>query len=241
MSNVHIFVDGNGDGIYEAGSDTAGFIDELAPDAQKTVFIVADAPASGPAGGVAGVALTAITAAGGTPGSLGGDVAATLGLDSPTTVDVVFADSDGVLDLIHDGADSAFDDYVAASTTIAFAKTATVIDDPIDLAVAPKAIPGATVEYCLKVSNTGLSNATAVNITDAVPADTTYVANSLSVGGTTLLGACLPDGTPEDDNATGADETDLYGGSSDGTTVQAQIPLILPGTTLTARFHVTLN
>ncbi|MEI9903484.1 MAG: hypothetical protein WDN06_05520 [Asticcacaulis sp.] len=241
MSNVHVFVDGDGDGLYEAGTDTATFIDELAPDAQKTVFIVADAPASGPASGDAGVGLIAYTATGSTPGTLGGDVAATIGVDSPTAVDTVFADTNGPLDLLHDGDHSALDAYVTASTTVGFAKTATVISDPIDGSLLPKAIPGAIVEYCLKVSNTGGSSATAINITDSVPANTTYVANSLVVGGSVLLGACLGDGTTEDDNATGADETDLNGGSSDGATIHAMIPAITAGATQTARFRVTLN
>ncbi len=241
MSNVHVYVDGNGDGIYESASDTATYIDELAPNASKTVFIVADAPASGPANGVAGVALTAITATGGTAGSLGADVTATIGADTPGAIDTVFADSNGAIDLAHDGTYSALDAYVIASTTVSFTKTATVISDPINGSLLPKAIPGATVEYCLQVSNTGSNNATGISITDSVPANTTYVSGSLVVGGSVLLGACLADGTAEDDNATGADESDPNGGSSDGSTVTATIPTILPGATQTARFRVTLN
>ena len=56
-----------------------------------------------------------------------------------------------------------------------------------------------------------------------------------------LAGACVLDGTPEDDNATGIDETDLNGGSSDGTSVTATLPLVPPSTTATARFRVVLN
>ena len=241
MSNVRVFVDGNGDGIYESASDTATYIDELAPDASKTVFIVANAPASGSANGVAGVALTAIAATGGTAGTLGGDLTATVGADTPGAIDTVFADSSGALDVIHDGAASAFDAYVIASTTIGFTKIATVVSDPVDGIITPKAIPGAVVEYCLQVSNTGVSTATGINITDSIPANTTYVPGSLVVGGSVLLGVCLPDGTAEDDNATGPDETDLNGGSSDGNTVNAMIPVLIPTATETARFRVTLN
>jgi uncharacterized repeat protein (TIGR01451 family) len=241
MSNIHAYVDANNNGTYEAGTDTAIFIDELAADQSKTVFIVADAPASGLANGIAGVVLTAYTATAGTGGALGADLTATLGLDSASTVDVVFADAAGATDLSRDGASSALDAYMIASTTITFAKTATIISDPVNFSTAPKAIPGAVVEYCLRVSNTGLSTASAVSITDAIPANTTYVASSLYVGGSVLAGLCLADGTAEDDNATGTDESDPNGGSSDGTTVIATLPTIGIGATVTARFRVTLN
>lgn len=241
MRNVHVYVDSNNNGTYEPASDTATYIDELAPDLSRTVFIVADAPASGAANGTAGVGLTAVAATGLTPGTLGGDLLSTLGLDSPTTVDIVFADGNGPLDIRYDGAQSALDSYVVASTTVTFAKTASVLWDPVNLFVLPKAIPGATIEYCLKVGNSGASNATGVNITDTVPAGTTFVPGSLHVGGTTLLGACVADGTLEDDNATGSDETDLNSGSFDGTDVRAGIPTIPPGITLTARFRVTVD
>ncbi len=241
MNNVHVYVDTNGNGVYDPGVDTASYIDELAPDMSKTVFIVADAPSSGPASGTAGVGLTAVAAAGGTPGTLGADLVATIGADSPGTVDVVFADSNGPLDLVHDGRQSALDSYVIASTTVNFTKSATVISDPINLLIAPKAIPGAVVEYCLKVSNSGASSATGINITDSIPTNTTYVPGSLVVGGSTLLGECLADGTPEDDDAVGPDESDPNGGSFDGTQIHAMIPIILPGITATARFRVTVN
>jgi uncharacterized repeat protein (TIGR01451 family) len=240
MSNVRVFVDVNNNGTYEAGTDTATYIDELAPDMSKTVFIVADSPASGAANGTAGVGLTAISATGGTGGALGADLVATVGADNPATVDIVFADSNGPLDLQYDGRQSALDVYAVASTTITFAKSATIISDPINLLVLPKAIPGAVVEYCLKVSNTGANSATSLNITDAIPANTTYVAGSLYVGGSTLLSACVADGTHYNDTGSAGGGA-VMGGSSDGTTVTAYIPTITAGTTTTARFRVTLN
>jgi uncharacterized repeat protein (TIGR01451 family) len=241
MSNVRVFVDANNNGTYEAGTDTATYIDELAPDTSKTVFIVADAPASGAANGTAGVGLTAISATGGTAGTLGADLAATVGADNPATVDIVFADTvAGPLDAQYDGKQSAIDAYAVAATTVTFAKSATIISDPVNLLVTPKAIPGAVVEYCLKVANTGLNAATGLTITDSIPANTTYVANSLYVGGTVLLTACVADGTHYNDTgAAGSGAT--MGGGSDGTNVTAYIPSLAAGVTTTARFRVTLN
>ncbi|MFT4076663.1 MAG: hypothetical protein QM647_14160 [Asticcacaulis sp.] len=241
MSNVRVFVDANNNGTYEAATDTATYIDELAPDTSKTVFIVADAPASGAANGTAGVGLTAISAAGGTAGTLGSDLVATVGADNPATVDIVFADATaGPLDAAYDGKQSALDAYAVASTTVTFAKTATIISDPVNLTTTPKAIPGATVEYCLRVSNTGLNAATGLTITDAIPANTTYVANSLYVGGSVVSTLCLADGTHYNDTgAAGSGAT--MGGTADGTNVTAYIPTLAAGVTTTARFRVTLN
>ena len=80
-----------------------------------------------------------------------------------------------------------------------------------------------------------------MTITDRVPAGTTYVANSLSVGGVGSGGQCVLNGTTEDDDATGADETHLYGGSFNGTTVRGDIPTLQVGTSLTAAFRFTVN
>lgn len=242
VSNLRVFVDTNGNGTYEADEDTATYIDELAPDATKTVFIVANVPST--AGShVAIVGLEATVAAGGSSGSLGADLTATslLQADSATTVDVVFADDAQLLDQLRDGAHWAFDAYVIDSAAITLGKTARVVSDPYNLLINPKAIPGAVVEYCLTISNAGPGTATGVNLSDALPANTTYVANSLSVGGLGVGGQCVLNGTIEDDNATGADETDGYGGSFDGTTVRATLGAVSPLIPVTVAFRVTIN
>lgn len=240
MTTVRAFVD-NGDGVYGAG-DTATFIDELAPDTTITVFIVANVPNT-PGISTAIVSLNAIAAGGGAPGALGADIIATslLAADSPTTVDIVFADDTGPLDLPRNGRDRAFDAYRVDTAAVTVAKTATTISDPFNLLVFPKAIPGAVVEYCLAIANAGPGIVTGVVLTDALPANTTYVPNSLTVGGLGVGGACVLAGTIEDDNATGADETDLYGGSFDGTTIRATLPQVLPLVPLRVSFRVTLN
>jgi uncharacterized repeat protein (TIGR01451 family) len=240
VTNMRAFVDSNGNGTYDAGVDTATFIDELAPDTSVTVFLVANIPST--AGqDVAIVSLSAQAAAGGTPGTQGAALTQTLTADSPTTVDIVFADVAGTGDLPRDGIARAFDAYKISTAAVSMTKTATVISDPLNGIVTPKAIPGAVIEYCLTLSNAGPGTATGVNISDAVPAGTTYISNSLTVGGLGVGGQCVLNGTIEDDDATGADETDLYGGSFDGTTVHAVIPLLTTLVPLTAAFRVTVN
>lgn len=242
VTNLRAFVDSNGNGTYDAGVDTATYIDELAPDATVTVFIVANIPNTA---GIhtAFVGLEAITAAGGNGGSLGADLVATslLTADTAGSVDIVFADDANLLDQPRDGAHWAFDAYTIDTAAVTLTKTSRVVSDPYNLLVNPKAIPGAVVEYCMTISNAGPGIATGVTLTDNLPANTTYVANSLTVGGLGVGGQCVLNGTIEDDNATGADETDLYGGSFDGTTVHATVGSVLPLVPLTVSFRVTID
>jgi uncharacterized repeat protein (TIGR01451 family) len=229
VTNIRVFLDVNGNGTYDPATDTATYIDELAPDQTKTVFVVADIPASGPASGISGVQLTAVVATGGAGGSLGGDVTQSL-LDDPTQIDTVFADGAGFADIVRDARYSAGDEYAVAGATAQATKTVTVISDPMNGAVTPKAIPGAVVEYCIQVKNIGAGAMTGVGITDNIPTNTTYVAGSTYVGGSVLLGACVADGAQATDG-------NVYNGTRIATTIAS----IAAGATSTTRFRVTLN
>lgn len=242
VTSLRAFVDANNNGVYDVNVDTADFIDELAPDASATVFIVANVPNT-PGASTAFVSLNAVAAAGGTPNTRGADLVATslLTPDNALTVDVVFADDTGLLDQPRNGAQRAFDSYRIATASVSMTKTSRVVSDPINLLVNPRAIPGATLEYCLTVTNAGPGTVTGVSITDSIPANTSYQPNSLTVGGLGVGGVCVLNGTAEDDDTTGGDETDLYGGSFNGTTVTATLPAILPLIPLTAAFRVTVN
>jgi len=229
VTNIRVFVDSNNNGTYDSGVDIATYIDELAPDATKTVFIVADLPASGPAGGISGVDLTAVVATGGTASSLGADLTASL-LDDPTQIDTVFADAAGWIDLLRDGRYSAGDEYAISGATAQATKTATLISDPLNGLIAPKSIPGAVVEYCIAVKNIGAQTITGMGISDNIPANTTYVAGSTYTGGSVLLGACVADGSLASDGA-------VFDGSKISTTTAS----LTAGSTTTTRFRVTLN
>jgi uncharacterized repeat protein (TIGR01451 family) len=242
VANLRVFVDVNGDGTYEPTIDTATYVDELRADTSVTVFLVGNIP-NVPGEDTAIVSLSAQAAAGGTVGTPGAVLAATsvLQADSPSTMDIVFADVAGTFDGARDGIGRAFNAFRIGTAAVSMTKTARVVSDPINLLVNPRAIPGAVMEYCLTVSNAGPGTATGVSITDAVPAGTTYISNSLSVGGVGAGGQCVLNGTTEDDDTSGADETDLYGGSFNGTTVRGDIPTLIAGTSLTAAFRVTVN
>lgn len=245
MNNLRVFVDSNGNGTYDA-ADTMTYIDELAPDATVTVFIVGNVPASGtPTPNTAIVSLNATAAAGGGTGALGADLTATsvLAGDSPNAVDVVFADGGSLGDLARNGAARAFDSYVVSTAAVTMTKFSTVLSDPVNLTAFPKAIPGATVQYCIVVANAGPQAATNVSVSDLIPAQTTYVPGTISVGGISSgLGACVL-GTGEDDDNTGADETDPFGGSYDtaSSTVHGVIPNLPANSALTVAFNVLVK
>ncbi|ATE64634.1 DUF11 domain-containing protein [Rhizorhabdus dicambivorans] len=235
VDNLRVFVDSNGNGTYEAGTDTATYIDELAADASVTVFLVADIPTSLPANPFAGVGLIAVAAAGGSNGSLGSDLVATLLGDTANAIDNVFADASGTLDATRDGRASAVGEYAVGTASIEVTKTAVTISDPLNLGLLPKAIPGAVIEYCIQVKNAGTGTATNIAITDPIPANSTFQAGSILVGGTTLLGVCNADGS----SVTDANDSDT--GEYDGTNVKATIASLAAGATRTARFRVTVN
>ena len=119
---------------------------------------------------------------------------------------------------------------------LAIAKTSSIVSDPTNGTTNPKAIPGATMLYCILVTNNGSAAATAINITDALPATTSFIPGSLR-SGTSCAGAT----TIEDDNATGADESDPFGGSISGTTISAVTATLAAAASMAITFNVTVN
>ena len=231
VTNIRVFVDVNNDGIYEPGTDTATYIDELAPDTNKTVFVVADIPATGPAGGVAGVNLVGTLAVGGTPGALGAVLLPTTVYD-PTVVGTVFADGAGSVDAARDGKFSAEAEYDIYGVSATANKTFRVVSDPVNGTTTPQSIPGAILEYCIAVQNTGLQTISNVSVTDNIPTNTTYFPGSTFVGGTVLAGVCNLDGTAVADSS-------AYNATSNS--VATTIPSLAPTVIGTTRFRVTVK
>ncbi|MCY0963744.1 hypothetical protein [Parathalassolituus penaei] len=97
---------------------------------------------------------------------------ATSGSDNINAVDIVYAD-------VGRNNTETVDNAVELDFPfLAIVKTSQVISDPINGTTNPKAIPGAVVEYSLEVQNWGGAAAAGINLSDAIPANTTYVANS---------------------------------------------------------------
>lgn len=168
MSNVQVFVDSNNNGTYDAGTDTATFIDELAANGSKTVFIVADVPSTQINNDAALVSLTATVAAGGAAGQ-GAAVTETTVADT-AGVDIVFADAAGSDEVARDGKHSARDVYKVVSAVISVQKTSVLLCDPFNGSTNPKNIPGAAVQYAITITNTGTAAATLSQVTDTLNA-----------------------------------------------------------------------
>jgi uncharacterized repeat protein (TIGR01451 family) len=232
------YLDVNDNGVYD-GPDTATFLDEIPADETRRVFIVANIPLGQANGNTAGLTLTAIAADSGTGGTLGSDSTQTAGAEDPAVVDTVFGDVAGDTDGARDGRHSDDDAYRIQTATIAVTKTSTVISDPFNLTTNPKRIPGAVVEYCITVENTGSASATAVVVSDVLTGQpVTYQAGSLF---TVNTGASCTGGDAEDDDNTGADESDPNGASQATGTVAATFATLPASAGKAVRFRVTID
>ncbi len=85
-------------------------------------------------------------------------------------------DGQGAVDSARDGAFSAIGTYTVAGALLDVVKSSRVVSDPVNFSNNPKAIPGATVEYCITVSNAaGAATATDVDVLDNLPFDVTFL------------------------------------------------------------------
>jgi uncharacterized repeat protein (TIGR01451 family) len=118
---------------------------------------------------------------------------------------------------------------------IAVTKTSEVILDGFN-AANPKAIPGATIQYCLQVVNDGLVSAGAVSVVDQLPANLSFVAGSI-VTGTNCANAALP----EDEDALGGDESDPYGVSVSDDIISGMANVLAAGDAFAIVFSARLE
>lgn len=228
MTTVEIYLD-DGDGVFDSGDTLVTSLDEVAEDGTATVFVVANVPIDRVTGDVAQVTLTATAHAGGGAGSLGALLTATAG-GNTSGVDTVLADGAGATDLQYDGKFSANDSYTVLAAAMTAQKRSRIVSDPVNGTSNPKAIPGATVEYCIAVSNaSGSATATGVAISDTLPADLTYDSTfGIFVDGTVDgSGNCNTDGSA--------------GGSHTAGVVSGSLSDIAAGVTRTLYFRATIN
>lgn len=233
VTNLRTFVDSNGNGTYDVGVDTATNVDSLVTDADGEsvlVFIVADVPLAATNTSFANVRLQARVAVAGTAGAT--LATQSTGVDSPTVVDVVFADTG------RDATEAAADQFDVNSAALSVQKTGSVVWDPFNTTTNPKAIPGARVEYAIAVTNGGTVAAQTVRFSDPIPASTTFLAGQYSGSDIQITVSGGPTTTC---TASGAD--------ADGCSVTAGVltvdgaarPTIAAGGSATVRFQVTID
>ncbi len=179
---------------YQAGQDTATFIDELAANGSRTVYVVCDIPAAAVNLDHAVVGLIATARAGATAGL--GAVLVETGANT-AGVDIVFGDAAGTDDAARDAAHSSRSAYRVVSSTLAVAKTATLICDPFNSTTNPKNIPGAIVRYTITITNTGAASASLSTVTDTLQAVTTFDTNLVTGAGGAAGCLSAAPGVPE--------------------------------------------
>jgi uncharacterized repeat protein (TIGR01451 family) len=195
-SNCAVFVEVGPTAGYQVAEDTATFIDDLAPDLSKDVYVKCDIAVSRINNDVSIIELTATTLVGGAAGQ---GVALTTGVaNTQSGVEIVLADlatpagGDGTLPLqvAGDGKGTARDAFKVESAVLAVSKVVTPICDPINaFAAGPKNIPGAAVQYAITISNSGLAPATLATITDTLDTNIAALASAVAGG---AASACVP-------------------------------------------------
>lgn len=231
VTGIQIYLD-DGDGSFDGDDTLITYLDEMTAGETRTVFIVADIPDQSN-GDVAGVRLTGTAREGEGVGSQGAVITESA-TNNKAAEDTVFADADGV----YDGIAFANDDYEVSAAILTAVKISEVLATNYPVTGASKFfnIPGATVQFCIAVSNAaGGATATGVAIADPIPLKMTFVANSILIGGTYDNNATA--GDTSDDSCTGGST----GGSFDGTTVTGNLGSIAAGATGVITFQATID
>jgi MSHA biogenesis protein MshQ len=154
------------------------------------------------------------------------------GSSEPDITITVRATSAGSLTNTASVSSGAFDNVSSnnsASNTVTVGSTTVTVVKSADKA---NASPGDTITYTMTIANTGTASATSVRAVDAVPAYTTYVANSTRLNNITVYGdgttSPLISGLLIDNNA-----SRTAGAAATGT--------MPAGTSATVRYQVTVN
>ncbi len=119
---------------------------------------------------------------------------------------------------------------------ITVAKTSSVASDPVNGTTNPKMIPGATISYCILVSNGGPATATTVIATDTLPSQISYVPGSMRSG--TSCGSAT---TIEDDDNAGADDADSVGASFSAGTIVMLTSSLTSGAAMALLFNALIQ
>lgn len=199
-----IAVDSNANGVYDPGVDEVlqapSTSASLAAGGSQTVFVILTIPAGIADGAQSTVNLIARAAT---------------GTGSPGTVFAAAGESgtDAVVGL-SGGTATATGQLVSSSSIVTLLKSATV-SDPFGGATA---VPGATITYGIEARVTGSATINGLTITDIIPANTQYIANSLTLDGTPLSDAAGDDAGEASSAGIAVSLGNVPGGSSNTVT-----------------------
>lgn len=125
--------------------------------------------------------------------------------------------------------------FTVDAASLAVTKSMTLISDGVN-ATNFKAIPGAQLRFCVTISNSGSATASSVAAADPLPASLAYVPGSM-LSGTD----CASAATAEDDDASGADETDPVGASYSGSTISITRASLATAGSFAVTYRVTVS
>lgn len=188
IGNFRVFRDTDGNRVlsqaeFEAGSIT--YLDEVGSAANGVtvaVIVLADIGLNAVNGNTFDVTLTANAHAAGGVGALGAELVESA--SNTAGIDTVLFDGQGDTDVARDGAFSDTGRYAVSGAVVTLLKSSRVVSDTVNGTNNPKAIPGATVEYCITVANaSGAATATDVVLTDDLPTDVSFVNGSIRING----------------------------------------------------------
>jgi hypothetical protein len=217
---VAVYVESGANAGYQAAQDTATYVDELAADATKTIYIVGDFSSGTYANGdIASYHLLAEARVGGGAAVQGAALTATGGADTTGSVDIVFADGEGSAASSEDANDAKFSDdsdFIITAASLTVTKSSAVISDPINNTSSPKAIPGAVIEYTVTIANAaGAATASSISFTDSLNSEivagtVVFLPNAYDTGkGIRVTSPNINGGAAKDiTNADGDDEGD---------------------------------
>ncbi|MGB7656257.1 MAG: CshA/CshB family fibrillar adhesin-related protein [Novosphingobium sp.] len=124
----------------------------------------------------------------------------------------------------------------AIRPSLAVTKVSTVLTDPANGASNPKLIPGASVQYCVSITNDGSASASSIALSDSLAGNVSFVTGSMKSGT-----SCASAASTEDDNSTGTDETDPYGAAISGTTISGSAATLSVGSSFVLTYTVIIN
>lgn len=204
-----IAVDTNGNGVYDPGVDQMltgpATTAAIAADASLTVFVLVTIPGGVADGDQSDVSLLAEAVTGtGAPGTAfagqgaggGNAIVGSTGANATATGSL----SVGITDV----------DLIKSAT----------VRDPFG---GTGIVPGATITYAIRAEVRGSGSVSDLVVTDAAPADTTYVAGSLKLDGATLTDAADADAGRFGTSGISVDLGTVSGGSSRTVTFQVTI------------------
>ena len=204
-----IAVDTNGNGVYDPGVDQMltgpATTAAIAADASLTVFVLVTIPGGVADGDQSDVSLLAEAVTGtGAPGTAfagqgaggGNAIVGSTGANATATGSL----SVGITDV----------DLIKSAT----------VRDPFG---GTGIVPGATITYAIRAEVRGSGSVSDLVVTDAAPADTTYVAGSLKLDGATLTDAADADAGRFGTSGISVELGTVSGGSSRTVTFQVTI------------------